>query len=555
MPATHALINLLGEVALLLWGIHMVRGGVMNAFGSSLRRALGACLRNRLAACLAGAGVTLTLQSSTATAMMATSFLSGGVIDLVPALAVMLGANLGTALAARLLAFDVALVFPVLLLAGYLLFKAVTRSDLRNLAKALIGLGLVLLALHLLVDTIAPGAIAPEARELLATLTREPLPDLVLAAAVAWAAHSSLAVVLVIASLAGAGILAPEPALAMVLGANLGSALNPLSAAHGDRAALRLPLGNLLNRLIGCAIAMPFLPEIEGLLRPFSSGPGRLAVDFHLLFNAALAVLFLLPLPLIARALERALPSRPNPADPGNPLYLDPDALHTPAVALANAERETLRMADVVEAMLRDSQSLLSRDDEALVAGVRRMDDVLDRLRRAIELYLSALDRSGLDPQQRQRLAQIQVVALNLEHAGDIVDKGLMPLAAKRIRRRLRFGEEELTQARAVHAHLLSQLRLAVAVFMADDLQAAIRLVEEKEGLRELERSATAGHYARLRENGGTAAETGALHLDVIRDLKRIEAHLAATAHPLLERRNLLRRSRLVPVEKTAGDS
>jgi phosphate:Na+ symporter len=479
---------------------------------------------------------------------MATSFLASGVIELGPALAVMLGANVGTALVARLLAFDVALAFPLLLLAGFLLFRTAARAELRNLAKALIGLGLVLLALHLLVGTIAPGTVSPEAAALLATLTREPLPDLVLAAAVTWAAHSSLAVVLVVASLASAGILAPEAALAMVLGANLGSALNPLSAAHGDRAALRLPVGNLVNRLLGCAVALPLLPAITELLRPFSSDPGRLAVDFHLLFNLVLAGLFLLPLPLIARALRRALPSRPNPADPGNPLYLDRDALRTPAVALANAERETLRMADVVEAMLRDSQALLSRDDEAMVARVRRTDDVLDRLRHAIELYLGALDRSGLDPQQHQRLDQIQVVALNLEHAGDIVDKGLMPLAAKRIRRRLRFTEPELAQTRAVHAHLLGQLRLAVAVFMADDLQAAVRLVEEKEGLRELERTATAGHFARLREGGAAAVETGALHLDVIRDLKRIEAHLAATVHPLLERRNLLRRSRLMPV-------
>lgn len=553
MPATHALIDLLGEVALLLWGIHMVRDGVMNAFGGRLRLWLGVCLRHRLAACLAGAGITLALQSSTATAMMATSFLAGGLIDLAPALAVMLGANLGTAVGARILAFDVALAFPALLLAGYLLFSAARRSDLRNLAKALIGLGLVLLALHLLVGTIAPSHIAPEAQALLAALAREPLPDLAFAAALAWAAHSSLAVVLVVASLAGSGILAPEAALAMVLGANLGSALNPLAAARGDRAALRLPVGNLVNRLVGCAIALPLLPEIADRLAAWSPGAGRLAVDFHLLFNAALTLLFLPLLTPLARALERALPSRPDASDPGNPLYLDAAALGMPAVALANAERETLRMADVVEAMLRDSRALLARDDEALVAGVRRMDDVLDRLRHAIDRYLSALERSGLDPQQRQRLAQIQGVALNLEHAGDIVDKGLMPAAAKRIRRRLRFAEAELAQARAVHDHLLAQLRLAVAVFMAGDLQAAIRLVEEKEALRELERDATAGHYARLRE-GGAATETGALHLDVIRDLKRIEAHLAATAHPLLEQRNLLRRSRLVPVGKAAGE-
>jgi phosphate:Na+ symporter len=546
MPATHALIDLLGEVALLLWGVHMVRSGVLRAFGSGLRRLLGRALRNRLAACLAGAVVTLALQSSTATALMATSFLASGAIGLVPALAVMLGANVGTALVTCALSFDITLVFPGLIFAGLVAFRAGESTRARNLGRAGIGLGLILLALHLLIETIAPGGIAPEARELIAVATREPLPVLVATAILAWAMHSSIATVMVIASLAGTGLVAPAAALAMVLGANLGSALNPLVAAtSSDRVALRLPIANLANRLLGCVLVFPFLVNLAGPLARAVPDPGQLTVAFHLLFNAALALLFIVPLSAVARLLERALPDQPRPDDPATPRYLDPASLAVPAVALANAARETLRMADVVEAMLQGSRELLAHDDRRLAVRLRRTDDVLDRLHLAIKRFLGELGQTGLSEAERTRLSDILGVALNLEHAGDILDKGLLALAAKRIRRRQRLTAAELAEAEAMHRHLLAQLRLSVAVFMAEDLRAALRLVEEKERFRALERAVTERQFARLQE-GRRALETSSLHLDLVRDLKRIEAHLAAIAHPLLERSHLLRPSRLL---------
>ena len=202
-------------------------------------------------------------------------------------------------------------------------------------------------------------------------------------------------------------------------------------------------------------------------------------------------------------------------------------------------------MADVVETMLTGSRQLLARDDRRLAVRLRRMDDVLDRLHVALKRFLSELAQTRLSKEERDRLVWTLAVALNLEHAGDIVDKGLLALATKRMRRRLRFAVWELAELEAMHDHLATQLRLAVSVFMTQDLQAALRLVEEKERFRDRERASTAAQFARLQESP-RGPETSGLHLDTVRDLKRIEALLAAAAHPLLERSNLLRPSRLV---------
>jgi phosphate:Na+ symporter len=247
----------------------------------------------------------------------------------------------------------------------------------------------------------------------------------------------------------------------------------------------------------------------------------------------------------VARLLERALPERPDPEDPASPRYLDPASARTPAVALANAARETLRMADIVEAMLEGARELLRRDDPRLAMQLRRLDDGLDRLHGELQRFLGTFASAPMNEAERARLRWILATAVNLEHAGDIIDKGLLSLAGKRIRRRLRFTSRELADTDRMHEHLLAQLRLAVAVFMAQDLEAARRLVEEKERFRELERSVAEAQFVRLVE-GRRGPETGGLLLDVVRDLKRVEAHLAAIAHPLLEQSNLLRPSRLM---------
>src|SRR5690242_17674140 len=261
----------MGGVALLLWGLHMVRSGIMRAFGPGLRRFLGTALRNRALALLAGIGVTALLQSSTATGLLMTSFAARGLVELVPALAVMLGANVGTTLIVQLLSFDISAVAPVLFLIGLLAFKLGGRTRTRDLGRVAIGLGLMLLSLHTLLGTLAPAENAPSVRALLLAITGEPMLCVLLAAALTWAAHSSAAVVLLVMSLAYSHFVTPVAALALVLGANLGSAINPLleGSSSGVPASRRVPLGNLVNRLVGLVLVLPFLQPIADLFARF----------------------------------------------------------------------------------------------------------------------------------------------------------------------------------------------------------------------------------------------------------------------------------------------
>jgi phosphate:Na+ symporter len=549
------LLDLAGGVALLLWGLHMVQSGILRAFGADLRRLLATALRNRFTAFFAGAGITALLQSSTATALMTTTFTASGLVSLGSALAIMLGANFGTTLIVQVLSFDISSVAPILLVIGVIAFKRGGRTRTRDLGRVAIGLGLILLALHILLDTLAPAEDAPSVRALLVVITGSSVLNVAFGALLAWAAHSSVVVVLFVMSLGYSHFIAPLAALALVIGANLGSAVNPLLEGGGlaNAAARRLPVGNLINRAVGCALAVPFLQPIADFLSWLDPNPVRQIADFHSLFNLALAALFMAPLNSFARLLEWLLPEQAKSPNPATPVYLDPAAIGTPTVALTCAARETLHMGDLVQTMLGRGMSALMTDDRKLVAEVERMDNAVDKLHEAIKLYVTKITRESLDDREGRRAMEIISFTINLEHIGDIIDKNLMELAAKKIRNRLKFSAEGAAELEAFHARVLDNLKLALGAFMSGDVKIARQILEEKVAIREAERAAAEHHLARLREGRLESIETSSLHLDVLRDLKRIHSHICSVAYPILETTGELQPSRLRTLEAEAA--
>jgi phosphate:Na+ symporter len=477
------------------------------------------------------------MQSSTATGLMITSLAADGVVGLVPALAIMLGANVGTTLIVQVLSFNISAAAPVLFIIGLVAFRVGGTSLARALGRVAIGLGLTLLALHILLDTLAPAEQAPAVRALLGAITNDPILCIVIAAALTWAAHSSAAVVLLVMSLAFSHFVTPEAALALVLGANLGSAINPLLEAgkSGNPASRRVPVGNLLNRIVGILLVLPFLQPLARELTLLQADAAKMTAEFHMLFNVALAVIFIGPLDAVAWLLERILPERKPVADPAAPRYLDETALETPSLALANAARETLRMGDTVEVMLSQVMTAIMTNNRALAAEVARMDNIVDRLNEAIKLYITKLTRGSLDEREGRRAMEIVSFTINLEHIGDIIDKNLCELALKKIKRRCQFSSEGAAELAAFHKRVCESLQIAFGIFMTGDVDGARRLLRQKAELGKAEREAAERHFERLREGRPESLETTSLHLDILSDLKRIHSHICSVAYPVLE--------------------
>jgi len=494
-------------------------------------------------------GVTAILQSSTATGLMASGFAAGGLVDLVPALAVMLGANVGTTLIVQVLSFDVSAVSPALILIGVLMFRRVSNSQVHDLGRVFIGLGFMLLALRQLLDLMSQYEGSAALAAILDAISATPVLSLLLASVVTWAAHSSVAVVLLIVSLASRGLIGTEQAFALVLGANLGTAINPVVEGHSgsDLSHKRLPIGNLMIRIIGAVAALTVLSPIARLSGMVDGNQARAVANFHTAFNLALAILFMPFLSPYADMLRKMFPRKIDESDPAQPRYLDPAARETPVVALGAAAREALRLVDVLTEMLTGAKAALSSTDRKALSALRAKDNVLDSLNTAVKTYLMSIDPDELGDADRRRLNEILLFSMNMEHAGDVVDQNLLPHLAKRLRRGLSFSKEGQSELTRLFDRLLANLQTAAALFMTQDERAARILADEKVLFRKSEREGTEAHFQRLRQGNVEAMVTSSLHLDLVRDLKQINSHLVtAAAYPVLEERGELLQSRTV---------
>tara|TARA_R110002124_G_scaffold64985_2_gene177483 strand:+ start:291164 stop:292795 length:1632 start_codon:yes stop_codon:yes gene_type:complete len=529
---------------MLLWGLQMVREGMMRAFGVSLRNFLTYSTSSRVKSFFSGVVFTMVLQSSTATTLIVSSFLAGGLITLPAAIAVILGADTGTTIVAQILTFDTTWVSSILLLLGYVFYQLRNKkSQFKHIGHVLIGLGLMLMALMLVKISSAPLRESELFPLLMGPLENDFFMPILIAGAITWVFHSSLAMVLLIASL-------PLPlglGLTMVLGANIGGVLPALFATLKDKEnSFRLPLANLLVRITGviaASFALPFmLPFFESLLWSHS----QLIISFHMAFNIILGLAFLPFCKQIASVVERFGKERPAEKRSGEPLYLDSNDLEVPTIALSNASREVLRMADKLEDLLFNVYQLFRTNNSTILGRVREMDDVIDDLYKSIKSYLAKIGAKDLDEKDAERHMLIMSYATSLEHSGDIVDRSIIHMAKKKMEKHKVFSDEGFKEIRTFFESTLDSLKLSRNVFMTEDPDLARRLFVVKGDFKRDERESSARHMRRLADGVPETLSTSSMHTDIIRDLVRIQSLITSVSYPILERSGQLRKTRLL---------
>ncbi|WP_337154247.1 Na/Pi cotransporter family protein [Pseudomonas protegens] len=530
------LLNLLSAVALLIWGTHIVRTGILRVYGSNLRHVIGQNMARRPLAFIAGILVTAMVQSSNATAMLVTSFVGQGLMALTPALATMLGADVGTALMARVLTFDLSWLSPLLIFLGVIFFLSRKQTRAGQLGRVGIGLGLIILALQLIVEAAAPITHAQGVKVLFASLTGDILLDALMGAVFAMVSYSSLAAVLLTATLAGAGVISLPVAIGLVIGANIGSGvLAFLSTSMQNAAGRQVALGSLLYKLIGLLLIIPVLDPLAHWMDSLDFSPQEVVIGFHLLYNTARCLLLLPTVGPMARLCAWLLPERPQENGRARPRHLDPTALATPSLALANAARETLRIGDLVDSMLEAMRDALQGKQTAITQELRALSDDVEALYSAIKLYLAQMPREDLSDQDSRRWAEIIELAFNLKLASDLIERMLRKVQQQKTSQRRSFSEVGLEELTGLHAQLIANLRLGLSVFLSADPESARQLLREKRRFRAQERRLAHAHVSRLQRKIVQSIETSSLHLELIADMKRLNSLFCSSAYVVLE--------------------
>jgi phosphate:Na+ symporter len=521
----------------------MVRIGITDAWGSEVRSALGASLSNRFKAFFTGLGVTVLLQSSSATALLTASFSGQGIINTGPALAVLLGADVGTTLVAQVLTFDLSVLSPMLIAIGVAMYTYSDSGRARDTGRLVLGIGMMLLALKLILAASTPMRESAIVQSIFSSLGNDLILAVIVAALIAWMAHSSLATVLLIITLASTGALDPSVAFAFVLGANIGSAIPPFIATLGGSSSARQPpLGNLIFRVCGVVIALPMVGFLSDWMAQFDVNEARQIANFHMFFNIALAILFLPLINQMASLTEKLLPEIEIESNELKPMYLDKSAFATPLVALLNAEREVLRMGEIVERMFRNTFIALKKNDIDLAKKTRAMDQSANLFYDEVKLYLTKLSRESLGQKESMRCAEIMSFATNLEHIGDIISVDMIDsLLRKKMTPGARMSLQDREDINNLYQPVLLSFNLSLSVFTSGDISMARQLLAKKYKFIKLEKQSVVNHLNKLREDVTYDSRLSALQLDVIRDLKRINSHLTSVAYPILESAGHLR--------------
>ena len=517
------------------------------SWGSEIRSALGASLNNRFKAFLSGLGVTMLLQSSSATALLTSSFSGQGILTTATALAILLGADVGTTLVAQILTFDLSALSPLLIALGVAMFTYSPGGRTRDIGRLLLGIGMMLLALKLIVTASLPMRESLIVQQIFVALGEDLVLAVIFGAIIAWASHSSLATVLLVIALASTKSLDITVAFAFILGANIGGAIPPFIATLGANRTARQPaLGNLLFRICGVVIALPFVSMIADGLSPFEISHARQIANFHMLFNIALAVLCFPLINQMVALTARMIPEDKKVIDEMQPRDLDRTAFETPLVALVNAEREVLRMGEVVERMFRNSFIALKKNDHQLAKRSRKMDQSVNQYYDNVKRYLTALARETLGEKESRRCNEILSFATNLEHIGDIISGDLI---RNILRKKLVPGNKMSTQDRKdinnLYQPVLSTFQLSLSVFTSSDIAMARQLLARKYKFIKREKKAVMNHLQKIRDDSHYDSQLSAMQLDVLRDLRRINSYQAAVAYPILEEAGQLRSSRL----------
>ncbi len=539
-------LNMAAAAALLIWAVRLVRTGFERAFGGKLRLWLRRSTTNRLAAAATGAVAAILMQSSTAVAVLMAGFLTAGAIGGLSGLAIVLGADLGSAMVALILNSRIAMLTPLLLLSGVMIFLQSSARRIRQIGRILIGLALIFLSLDLIRQTSLPLTQSEAASAVMLYLAGDPITAFMVAALFAWLVHSSVAAILLFVTLATQGLMPVEAALAMVLGANLGGSLIAFFLTLKSLPVVRRVVwANLALRGGGAALALFVLMRFDPPISYLGATPGQQALHLHLLYNLVLLVVGLPLAGAVTRLADRLIPDPAGAEAAARRSALDPTVRNQPRRAFDCARRELVEMGNRIEVMLRDAMPLFETYDEAVAERLRAEAGEISRMALDIRVYLSGVRSADPKEDTGTRAFDLARIAVSLEAGAELVGGKMVELARRKDAANLRFSPEGWRELCDFHDVVLRNIQQAISVLMSEDLGLARELVEQKERIREIEQNLQRQHLQRLRKGLSESYESSAIHLDLLRALKELNTAFAMIAYPLLADTGELMQSRL----------
>jgi len=546
----YLIAGLLGGLSFFLIGMFMMSDGLKKATGEKMRTILTSITNNRFMAVGIGAVVTMIIQSSSATTVMLVSFVQSGLMTFFQSLGIILGADIGTTITAQIIAFkitDYALWFIAF---GFALQLASKKQKIKNLGTGILGFGILFFGFDLMSKSMIPLRSFDPFINILLTM-ENPWIGILIGTCLTALFQSSSAFVGVIIVIASQGLISLESSIGLLLGANMGTAVTAILASlKSSREAKKVALANTLFKVFGILVFVWWIPKFSELIQTISpkGNPGlpqmeymaqvvpRQIANAHTIFNVALTIMVLPFINHFARLIEYILPKKePREEFVLRVQYLDENLLSTPALALAVAKQEVIRMGYMVQDMVNDIILPFLVKERNVLNGIIAKEKLVDYLQIEINDYIRNILRFDIKEERINEAFQIMYTVKEFEHIADLASKNLIRRAEKWIDSPQSFTMEGKKELLEYHTQTQKQISRAIEVFRDVNLEKAEKMKEKNKKNRQLALDLERQHYERIKKDIRQTIESSEIHLELMTSFKIITSHATNVARILLE--------------------
>jgi phosphate:Na+ symporter len=535
MDSNLIIFNIFGGVMLLLFGVKLAGEGLKDWAGERIKSGLETMTKNRFSALLTGIVITFFLQSSSAATVTLVSLIDSGLMSFTQSLAVILGSGVGTTITVQLISFDIQK-YSILICGLGLFFMFISKDHRKKSAgQGVLGFGLILLAIMLMSQSMAGVKESELLMENIKAISEHPFLAILIATLITAVIQSSAATIGIAITLCMNGMMDIHAAIPIILGANIGTcATAMISGANSSIEAKRAAIANVAFKIIGVMIFLPFISIFADLMEMSSTDSARQVANAHTVFNLTTAVLFLPFVSVFGKVIKSWFPDTVNDVDEFKAKHLHPYMLKSASLAIAQATRETMRMAEIVQDMMRISLIAIRECETEVIGRVEDMDDKADYLDSAIRRYLTQMSNANMTPVEAEKQMHLLGVISNLETIGDVIDTNLMEQCRKKGKLCVQFSKEGIKDIEALHIKVMENMEMAISAFTSGDRALAEKVYRNKPRIKEVERGFYRRHIERLESGLAESLETSSIHLDILTNLLRINSHVTNIVIPMV---------------------
>ncbi len=538
MRMVEVLFSVAGGLAVFLFGLRILSDALKRAVGDRMRVIIERLTGKAYRGVLVGAVTSATLQSSTMTMVLLIGMINAGILTLAQGIGVMLGSEIGTTLTAQVIAFKIGFYYMPSIAVGYFLGETFRGRKVGDVGRIILGLGLVFLGMSVFTGGLSGSggltklAESPAILRLLQACGNNVFLGVLVGAAVTAAIHSSAAMTALVIGLGSTGLITLPAAIAIVLGANIGTTVTAQIASIGTSlSSRRLAVTQLVVNVAGVALFLPFLPWFVRLVAITSPLLPRQIANAHTIFNVAVT-LALIPCVGVLVWIARMLVRGREETSQRRAQFLGEQFLATPAIAVHQAERELLRMGEMTTTMIRACKQGIVTHDPTETASVAEVEEAIDGLKESVDAFLDRIDGSTLSGKDERRLHVLRHIAADIERVGDQA-VNITVRADKLLAKRRNLSSAAVEELGDMFDRAIELYRLALAALEAEDTEGAKRALELEKRLDELETRYKAHHVGRL-ENKECDPEAGILFAEILHNLERIGDHATNIAGDVL---------------------